>query len=287
MSVPINLAKLVFVEEAPLLKNMNQNPAPIPAFDDFTIVGEVADAAKTWWASDLAQMLGYNDITSFAKTIRRAMGACLSANIDCSDEFSKTKRVVDGNVVDDFKLTRFACYMVVMNGDSKKPQVARAQVYFAQQAEQFDLILEGKNDVERIIARAEITDGNKSLNAAAAASGVTNFAIFNDAGYRGLYNMGIKQVTVKKGVANGTLLDHMGRTELAANLFRITLTEDRLKMTNVKGENNACLVHRSVGKGVRDMVRDNTGMYPEDLPVERKLGEVQRQLKKANKQLNK
>jgi DNA-damage-inducible protein D len=287
MANPSNFAKLVFVSEAPLIKDMAQNPTPAPSFDDFTIMDEADEDVKTWWASDLAQMLGYNDMTSFAKTVRRAMGACLSVNIDCSDNFTKKKRAIEGNVVDDYKLTRFACYMVVMNADSKKQQVAKAQVYFAQQAEQFNLILEGKNDVDRIVARAEITDGNKSLNAAAQTAGVVNFAIFNNAGYLGLYNMGIKQVSAKKGVTNGTLLDRMGRTELAANLFRITLTEDRLKMNNVKSENNACLVHRSVGKGVRDMVKDNTGVYPEDLPIERKLGEVQKQLKMANKHLNK
>lgn len=287
MGIQPNLAKFVFVEEVPILKNMDQDTARETSFDDFMIVGDDGTDEKAWWASDFAQMLGYGDMITFAKVIRRAMTACLSINMDCSDEFAKVKRVVDGSLGDDYKLTRFACYMVVMNADSKKHQVARAQVYFAKQVEQFSLILEGKNDVERIIARGEITDGTKSLCAAAKAAGVNDFAAFNDSGYRGLYNMSIRVVTARKGVPAGKLLDHMGRTELAANLFRITLTEDRLKMDDIKGEQNACNVHRRVGKGVRDMVRENTGMYPEDLPAERRLGEVSQQLKKANKQLNK
>jgi DNA-damage-inducible protein D len=239
-----------------------------------------------WWASDFMKMLGYPNMTSFAKPIKRAMQACLSINIDCHDNFIKVERIIDGNTVTDFKLTRFACYMISMNGDVKKQEVARAQVYFAQQAEQINLLLSGADDVDRLLIREEIKDGNKSLMSAAKQSGVVNYGYFMDAGYMGMYNSGIKKLTQKKGVTNGSLFDYMGKTELSANLFRIALTEEKLKQQNVFNENHANSIHRQVGSDIRKMVRENTGKNPEDLPIERRLGDVSKELKKANKQLN-
>lgn len=125
------------------------------------------------------------------------------------------------------------------------------------------------------------------LNSAAKKCGVVNFAFFTDAGYKGLYNRGIKEVKKIKGIKESAdHFDFMGRTELAANLFRMTMTEERLKNHPVSGENAAMDVHKKVGKEVRDMVKRNTGVFPEDLPVERRLGEVKKAVKQAKK-LNK
>jgi len=240
-----------------------------------------------WWASDFMKMMGYPNLISFTKPINRAMQACLSINIDCHDNFIKADRIVDGNHISDFKLTRFACYMISMNGDIKKPEVARAQVYFANQAEQINLMLSGSNDVDRLIIRGEIKDGNKSLMSAAKGSGVVNFGIFMDAGYLGMYNTGMKKLTQRKGLQpNQSLFDYMGKTELSANLFRIALTEEKLKQQIIFNEGNANQIHKKVGSDIRKMVKENTGLNPEQLPIERRLGDVTKELKKANKQLN-
>jgi DNA-damage-inducible protein D len=241
---------------------------------------------RYWWATDFMKFLGYPNLTSFIKPINRAMQACLAATIDTHDNFIKETRIVDGETFTDFKLTKFACYMVALNGDPKKPEIAKAQAYFAQQVEVLNLLLSGADDLERVLAREEIKEGNKSLMAAAKGAGVVNFAIFQDAGYRGMYNTGISNVAKMKGVEPKKLMDYMGRTELAANLFRITLTEENLRKRGVFNENAANEVHRNVGKSVRKMVIENTGVPPEKLKLERMLGDVKKELKKANKQLN-
>jgi DNA-damage-inducible protein D len=246
------------------------------------------NGSKYWWGTDYCKMLGYSSMASFIKgPINKAIQSCMAANIEFHNEFRRETRVLDGNSIDDFKLSRFACYMIAMNGDSKKPQVARAQVYFADQVEKINLILEGAEDIKRIEQRDELKIRNVSLNSAAKLSGVSNFAFFHDAGYRGLYNQGIKQLKTKKGLKpSADHFDYMGSTELAANLFRIALTEERLKTQGIQGEANAQNVHRSVGKQIRKMVQDNTGQDPENLPVERRLGDVKKELKKATKKLN-
>jgi len=242
---------------------------------------------RYWWASDFCQMLGYSNLKSFTNPINRAIQSCMSANISYHDDFVRTKRIADDIEIDDFKLSRFACYMIAMNSDPKKPQVAKAQVYFADQVEKINLMLEGSNDLERLQFREEIKSGNTSLSAAAKGHGVSNFGLFHDSGYRGLYNRGIKQVKQRKGIkTSANHFDFMGRTELAANLFRITLTEERLKNSGSSNERVAMDIHKTVGKQVRKMVKDNTGQNPEDLKVERRLGEVKKELKKATKKLN-
>lgn len=242
-----------------------------------------------WKASAFLKLLGYPNLTSFMKPIQRAMQACLAANIDTHENFIKTNTQNEsGEITSDYLLTRFACYMISMNADSKKPEVANSQVFFAKQAEKIQIILEGKNDIDRLHARSEVKDGTKALTAAAKAAGVSNYGMFMDAGYRGLYNRSIDNVKELKGVSKThNLFDYMGRTELAANLFRITLTEERLKNERVNNERNANFVHQSVGKEVRSMVISNTGKTPEGLPVERRITEVTKELKKANKKLNK
>jgi DNA-damage-inducible protein D len=192
------------------------------------------------------------------------------------------KRIVDGNAIDDIKLSRFACYMVAMNADIKKPVVARAQAYFAEQVEKINIILEGRNEIERLNIRHEIRDMSAPLNSAAKSCGVVNFGLFHDAGYRGLYNRGIGDVKKMKGIREAAdHFDFMGRTELAANLFRMTMTEERLKMQPGSGEKEAMHVHNQVGREVRNMVIKNTGTTPENLPAERRLGDVKKALKQA------
>lgn len=258
---------------------MSENTPATRTFEDFS----KQNGITYWWASEFMAMLGYPNMNAFSKPLHRAMQACLSANIDCHDNFIKDERVdiESGQKITDFKLTRFACYMIAMNGDPKKPEVAAAQIYFANTAEQFDLLLSGTDDVERLLTREEIKGGNKSLASTAKASGVVNFGLFQDAGYRGMYNTGMKKLTTKKGLQeNQSLYDYMGKTELSANLFRINLTEEKLKQQRVAHETVAVKIHKQIGSDIRKMVKDNTGLNPEDLPIERRLGDVSKELKR-------
>lgn len=245
------------------------------------------NGVRYWWASEFAQMLGYATLESFRKPINKAIQAFMAAGIDYFSDFRNEIRIVDGKTIQDIKLSRFACYMASMNADPKKPNVAHAQLYFADQVEKINVILEGHNDMDRLLSREEIKTGNIALSAAAKKSGVENFGLFQDAGYRGLYNCGVTDLRKKKGInPKHDHFDYMGRTELAANLFRITLTEERLKNAPEIGERAAMDVHKSVGKQVRKMVVDNTGTTPENLKPEKRLNEVKKELKKAGKALN-
>jgi DNA-damage-inducible protein D len=250
-----------------------------PDFEDF----KNENGVTYWWASDLQQMLGYADSHGFNKAIQRAMKACLTLNIDCLDNFSKVNR--DG--VEDHKLSRFSCYLTVMNADSKKPEVAKAQVYFVQQTQKFEILLQQTDDVERLSIRDEIKEGNKSLNSVAARAGLTNYASFSNAGYLGLYNMTNWQLARRRGIDKKDLTDRMGRTELAANLFKITQTEERIKNHNVQGQINLEKTHESVGREVRQMILKNMGKKPEELPLAKKLPEVAKQLKDGYKKMSK
>lgn len=232
---------------------------------------------KYWWASEYAEMLGYSNYHSFKNAINKAIKSCMNARVDYFEDFRNERRTIDGEVIDDIKLSRFACYMVAMNADVKKAAVAKAQTYFAEQVEKINILLEGANEIERLNIRDDIREMSAPLNSAAKKCGVVNFAFFTDAGYKGLYNRGIKEVKKIKGIKESAdHFDFMGRTELAANLFRMTMTEERLKNHPVSGENAAMDIHKKVGKEVRDMVKRNTGVFPEDLPVERRLGEVKK-----------
>lgn len=252
-----------------------------PTFED---LGQ-QNGITFWWASDFMQMLGYSSEASFKQVINKAKAACLAINIDCDEGFISAERELDGQIIRDYKLSRFACYMVAMNADSKKPNVAAAQVYFAHAVEELNLLLKGADDIARLEYREEIKGATKALNSAASSAGVTNFAIFTDSGYRGLYNMSGALAASRRGVEPGKLLDRMGKAELSANLFRATMTEARLKREGVKSETLANHVHNSVGKEVREMVIKNTGVAPENLPIERPINEVGKALKQANKQL--
>lgn len=234
-----------------------------------------------WWASDLMLMLGYKEMSAFKKAIDRAMKACISLNIDCLDNFIKDKK--DG--VDDYKLTRFACYLTVMNADPKRQEVAAAQVYFVEQTRKFEIIIQKSEEIERITIRDEIKEGNKSLNATAAKAGLQDYARFANAGYMGLYNMNNWELAKRRNIDKKDLHEYMGRTELAANLFRITQTEERIKNYNVTGQSNLEQTHFKVGREVRDIIQKNSGKSPEQLPLERKLPEVKKELKAGYKKM--
>lgn len=254
-----------------------------PSFEDF----RHENGITYWWASEYMTMLGYSDMKSFKKVLDRATSALISLSISHHEQIIFQKHEVNGVEIDDFKLTRFACYLIAMNGDPKKVEVAQAQAFFAEQTRAFQLMLEGAKDIDRLIYREEVTKGHNSLMSAAKDAGVTDardFADFTNAGYLGLYNKTAGQLKADRRLGEkDALQDYMGRTELAANLFRVTQTEERLKQAQVKTKAGALQTHRDVSSKIRKMVIENTGRTPESLPIERRLPDVKKDLKRGKK----
>lgn len=236
-----------------------------------------------WWATDLMQMLGYSNMTSFHKVLDRVTNSFVSLGIPYYDNIIPVSREIENQQVQDFRLTRFACYLTVMNGDPKKIEVAKAQVYFARQTRKFELYLENNNEIDRLLIREELAEGNKSLSSIIQQAGVTDYAKFTNAGYLGMYNMENWKLANKRKVIKKKLMDTMGRTELAANLFRITQTEERIKNKGVKGQTALERTHHQVGNEVRKMVIKNVGTPPENLIQEKELSNVKKDLKDGYK----
>jgi DNA-damage-inducible protein D len=207
-----------------------------------------------WLASQFLEMLGYADMESFKDPMEKAKAALKASKIPIEEDFVLTY----DNGIEDYKLSRFACYIIVMNADSKKEQVAQAQVYFAEQARKFEIIVQTLEqtyeDFERLRHRGEIADMNKSLQHTVWKAGVRYFDDFHNAGYRGLYNMYNFTLAKKRNIPPKSIPDHMGKTELAANLLSKSLTEEKIKNKQITGQRNCENAYEEVGKDVRDLV---------------------------------
>jgi len=230
----------------------------------------------TWSARKFAEYLGYRDYrTFFASAINRAQQVCLSLDINVSDHF-KQEKILDeeGREITDIRLSRFACYLAAMNGDPKKAEVAKAQAYFATFADAC------RRYIERILVRDELSDHEKTLSSTARQAGVTEYQFFQNAGYRGLYNMNFSQIKrLKKIPAGRSPLDFMGRDELAANLFRITQTEAKIKREGLHGQKLLEKAAEEVGRTVRKTMKEISGQRPEDLPAVEDIRKVKTGLK--------
>lgn len=242
-----------------------------------------------WWQSrDLMRALGYQGAASFEKVIRRAQQACLVLNIPVEDNFRREEVVVDGKPVFEYRLTRFACYLVAMNADNKKPQVAAAQVYFADLAQSFQEAIADSENVERVLIRDELSGGVKSLQSTASKHGVKSHAFFQNAGYRGMYNMPLNQLLRVKGVPKGKVLfDFMGRRELAANLFRVTQTEEKIRNERTYGQSALEHAAEDVGRVVRRTMIEIGGTPPERLPLREPVQKVRTGLRKTSREFRK
>lgn len=262
--------------------------------EDITSMGDLTfedfknqNGITYWWASEFMLMLGYTDMKSFKRAIDRATKAFISLNIDHYDNIMIVDRIVGDDKVIDFKLTRFACYLIAMNSDPKKTEVAYVQAYFAEQTRKFEVYVQDNEGLERVLIRDEIKEGNKSLCATAKKAGVEDYARFANAGYRGMYNMMNVQLAKKRGCDKEKLFDIMGRTELAANLFRITQTEERIKSKHVTGQVHLEQTHHDVGREVRQIIIKNTGKAPELLPQEQMIPDIKKTLKSEFKEMKK
>ncbi len=259
-----------------------------PNFND---LAQEINGFTYWSARDYMKMLGYESFESFRKAINKAISTCTTLDIDVAENFQQATVDIDGNPERDFRLSRFACYLVVMNADPKKLQVAQAQAFFAATAETIRRYVDSAEDVERVLIRDEVSTHEKALNSAAMSAGVSSqgFALFQNAGYRGMYNMDLNRLKKHKGLQKikRSLLDFMGKDELAANLFRLTQTELKLKNENVHGQVNAERVAEDVGKKVRATMLEISGTRPEDMELAEDIRTVRTSLKQTHKGLNK
>ncbi len=240
---------------------------------------------RHWLASDLVRMLEYPSMLAIKKAINRAMAACANLGVAIKDNF---KEIQTEGIGDDWCLSRFACYLTVMNCDPRNKRVAAAQAYFITTAEAFRQYVQNAEGVERVLIRGEVSEREKSLSASVYGRGVQNYAFFQNAGYRGMYNMNFSELQRFKGSPDGrSILDFMGKTELAANLFRITQTEEKISKENVKGQRGLEKAHETVGKEIRDTMRRISGTTPENLPLDGDIRVVKSGLKKAGREFAK
>lgn len=249
-----------------------------------------------WYARDLQIALEYTEWRNFCKVIEKAKEACRGSNNAVSDHFVDVNKIVNAGAtskdIGDIQLSRYACYLIVQNGDPRKKVIALGQTYFAVKTRQQELIENYENlseDQKRIAIRQEMKEHNKMLVAAAKDAGVEttlDYAIFQNYGYMGLYG-GLKASNIKerKGLKKSQdILDYMGYEELAANLFRATQTEAKLRRENIQGKQEANKTHFEVGKKVRDTIKDLGGTMPEDLPTpEKSIQQLEREQKKKLK----
>ncbi len=260
-----------------------------------------------WYARELMVALAYAKWGNFKGVITKAMQACENSNISTFDHFAETGKTVPmpsgakPKIVEDYKLSRYACYLIAQNGSPSKKQIALAQTYFAIKTRQQELTEEQykqlSEDEKRIYNRNIAKKRNSSLVDIAQQKGVENFGKFHNAGYLGLYNETASQIKNRKGLKpHQEILDYMGNEELGANIFRITQTEARLKETEIKDEHLACDTHNRVGKAVRKAIKEVGGTMPENLPTpEKGIKELEKEkkqrlklsTKKENKKLNK
>ncbi len=247
-----------------------------------------------WLARELQPVLEYAQWRRFAEAIERAKLACKNSGFEIADHFADVGKMVDigsgaEREIDDIMLSRYACYLIVMNGDPRKEIIAVGQTYFAIKTRQQELIdnyEELTEDQKRIAIRQEMKRHNAALADAAHNAGVIeplDYAVFQNYGYMGLYG-GLKAQDIKqrKGLKKSQdILDHMGSTELAANLFRATQTEEKLRRDNVQGKYQANMTHYEVGTKVRQTIKELGGTMPEDLPTpEKSIKQLEREQEK-------
>jgi len=255
---------------------------------------------ECWSARELQEALDYKSWDKFLNVIQKAIESCKNSGHKASDHFSQMDKMVDlgsgaKRKIDDFILSRYACYLIVQNADPSKEIVALGQTYFALQTRKQEIIETKKyqelktEEEKRLFLRKEMKEHNKLLSFTVKEAGVIeaiDYAIFQDHGYKGLYaGLGSKDIHKRKGLKKGQqILDHMGSLELAANLFRATQTEDKLRRENIKGKEKANQTHFEVGQKVRKTIQELGGEMPESLPTAESIKKIEKKAKKQIKE---
>ena len=247
-------------------------------FEEIRHVNEFGN--EYWLARDLALVLEYSQWRNFLGVVEKAVEACANSGFNVDDHFADVSKMVDigsntQREIEDIELSRYACYLIVQNADPRKKVVALGQTYFAVQTRRQELQDEFNKldeNAKRLAIREEIREHNKSLAEVAQMAGVETpqeYAVFQNKGYQGLYGgLGVKEIHKRKGLKKShKILDHMGSTELAANLFRATQTDEKIRRDNVKGKEKANRTHYIVGKTIRDTIKKLGGTMPEELPT--------------------
>ena len=261
------------------------------SFEDIKHVDE--NDVEFWYARELMPILQYSKWQNFESIIDKAKISCKNSDISVFEHFtdvSKTIKMPKGaeKIISDYKLSRYACYLIAQNGDSRKTVIALAQTYFAVQTRKQEVIEKEYSmlteDEKRFYQRNLTRKGNYSLNQTAKKAGVKNFDKFHNSGYKGLYNgETADDIARRKGLRyREDILDNMGSDELIANLFRISQTEQKIRKDNIQGEKEANKTHYRIGKNIREVIAKNGGTMPEDLPTPEK---SLKQLEKENNKL--
>ena len=268
------------------MKNMEKENQ---TFENIKHIDE--NGIEYWYAREIMTILEYSKWQNFEKILEKAMISCEKSSFPVIHHFTEASKMVQigsgaKKEVKDFKLTRYACYLIAQNGDPRKEVIALAQTYFAIQTrkqeiteKEYSMLTE---DEKRFYQRDLTRKGNYSLNQAAKNAGVKNFDKFHNAGYKGLYNgETADDIAKRKGLRyREDILDNMGSDELIANLFRISQTEQKLRKDNIQGEKEANDTHYNIGKNIREVIEKNGGTMPEELPTPEK---SLKQLEKENK----
>lgn len=250
--------------------------------------------AEYWSARDIQPLLGYSQWRRFEGAIKKAITSCKQSGNDPSHHFASAGKMVGigseaSREIPDYHLSRFACYLIAQNGDSRKPEIANAQKYFAIQTRRQELSQQAAADLERLELRKQTSEEFKALSGAARQAGVQSrmFGIFHDAGYKGLYDgLGVNAIKARKGVPdNEQLMDRMDTTELAANQFRMTQTRDKLARQQIHDQEQAIQTHKEVGREVREAIKRIGGTLPENLPPAEHIKQVEKRIKQVTPKL--
>ncbi|HEX7018220.1 MAG TPA: DNA damage-inducible protein D [Patescibacteria group bacterium] len=256
----------------------------------FEKIKKINDFEQEYWsARQLAKALEYSDYRNFETVIKKAKKSCKNSGQSISDHFGDVTDMIElgksaSRPINDVLLSRYACYLIMQNADPSKEIVALGQTYFAIQTRKQEVQDQLIEDQKRTYLRDEISAHNKHLAQTASKAGVQNFATFTNYGYMGLYGgLDVQKIHQRKKIKKSQkILDHMGSEELAANLFRATQTEAKLRREDIKGQVKANQTHFEVGKKVRQTIKELGGTMPEKLPASDSIGSAKRRIKKVH-----
>ncbi len=256
------------------LENESASNTGMPPFEKIKRVNEFGE--EFWSSRDMAKVIGYKNYRNFEQVIEYAMIACNNSGVNHLDHFVESDQMVAigsgaERKIPYIALSRYACYLIIQNADPNKEFIALGQTYFTVQTRKQEISDEYIEDMRRVQIRQEVRKHNLKLADAAKGAGIIkekDYAIFQNHGYRGLYGgLSAEKIHAKKGLKKDQeILDHMGSTELAANLFRATQAEEKIRREKIRGKENANLAHHEVGTKVRAAIREIGGAMPEDLP---------------------